>query len=58
VYETDPADEDTDGDDLEDGAEVFVWGTDPLDRDTDGGGADDGEEIEEGTDPLDGADDD
>ncbi len=39
---TDPANSDTDGDGLLDGAEIRFFGTDPLDTDTDGDGFDDG----------------
>jgi len=49
---------DSDGDGLNDGEEVNVYGTDPLNTDTDGGGRSDGSEVDiDGTDPLDGADD-
>lgn len=54
---TDPADADTDDDGLDDGAEVAATGTDPLDGDTDDGGVVDGAELDAGTDPLDGLDD-
>jgi MYXO-CTERM domain-containing protein len=53
----DPTDADTDDDGLNDGEEVDEHGTDPLNADTDGGGTSDGQEIEDGTDPLDPADD-
>ena len=43
--ETDPLDEDTDDDGLEDGDEVDVWSTDPLDVDSDADGLDDYEEV-------------
>ncbi len=43
---------DTDGDTLDDGAEVNVHGTDPTNPDTDGDGLSDGAEIRAGTDPL------
>lgn len=42
---TDPNDPDTDGDGLQDGAEVNEYGTDPLNSDTDGDGLTDGEEV-------------
>lgn len=46
-------DSDTDGDGLEDGLEVNVWGTDPLVTDTDKDGLDDGAEVStHGTNPL------
>lgn len=48
---TDPHDNDTDGDGLDDGDE-FREGTDPLERDSDGGGVDDGDEVLAGTDPM------
>ena len=54
---TDPNNADTDADGLNDLDEVDEHGTDPLNEDTDGGGAPDGQEIEDGTDPLDDADD-
>ena len=56
---TNPCNPDTDGDGLDDGAEVnrLVQGqsapTDPLDEDTDGDGITDGEEVVNQTDPLD-----
>jgi hypothetical protein len=44
---------DTDGDGLDDGAEIDRYGTDPLAADTDGDGLDDGPEVTRyGTDPL------
>lgn len=50
---TDPNDPDTDGDGLQDGAEVNEYGTDPLNEDTDGDGLTDGDEVNSyGTDPL------
>jgi outer membrane protein OmpA-like peptidoglycan-associated protein len=60
-YGTDPANPDTDGDGLKDGAEVKTTGTDPLDDDTDDDGLLDGTEdadangqVDAGeTDPLD-----
>lgn len=52
---TDPLREDTDGDGLNDGAELNVHGTDPLLLDTDGDGFGDGTELRKGSDPLDGA---
>ncbi len=42
---TDPVAADTDGDGLEDGAEVNTYGTDPLDTDTDDDGLSDSEEV-------------
>ena len=51
---TDPTDEDTDDDGLQDGEEVDEHGTDPLDEDTDDDGLQDGEEVDDyGTDPTD-----
>ena len=44
---------DTDGDELTDGAELFVHHTCPTNADTDGDGHSDGREIALGTDPLD-----
>ena len=63
---TDPNDPDTDGDGLEDGEEdanlngaVDAGETNPNDADTDDGGVNDGTEVvTDGTDPLDGSDDD
>jgi MYXO-CTERM domain-containing protein len=61
---TDPGNPDTDGDGLDDGAEdldlngrVDAGETDPNLPDTDAGGTNDGQEIDDGTDPLDPADD-
>ena len=48
---TDPESADTDGDGLDDGAELDL-GTNPLVADTDGDGLSDGEECNLGTDPL------
>lgn len=42
---TDANDPDTDGDGLQDGAEVNEYNTDPLETDTDGDGLSDGEEV-------------
>ena len=44
---------DSDGDGLDDGAEVNVYGTDPLDPDSDGDGFSDGDEVIVGADPND-----
>lgn len=50
---TDPNDEDTDADGLDDREEVVVRGSDPLMEDTDGDGLIDGEEVATyGTNPL------
>lgn len=49
---TDPANQDTDGDGLTDGAEVNVLGTDPTDSDTDGDSMPDGWEVANSLDPL------
>jgi hypothetical protein len=54
---TDPHNADTDGDGLTDGAEVNTYGTDPKDADTDNGGVPDGIEVQNGTNPLNAADD-
>ncbi|MBO83950.1 MAG: hypothetical protein CL927_01210 [Deltaproteobacteria bacterium] len=51
-YGTDPDQQDTDGDGLEDGQEVLELGTDPTNADSDNDGIGDGEEYEGGTDPL------
>lgn len=56
--ETDPNDADSDSDALLDSDEVLVFGTNPLDTDTDDGGVDDNVEINLGSNPNDGNDDD
>ena len=48
---TDPDVPDTDGDGLDDGAEVITHGTNPLLRDTDNDGFGDGVEVSAGTNP-------
>ncbi|WP_414858370.1 hypothetical protein, partial [Nocardioides sp. Root240] len=67
TYGTDADDADSDDDGLTDGGEVDTdgagtadtgYGTDPNDADTDDGGVTDGAEVDNGTDPLDGSDDD
>lgn len=45
IYGTNPANQDTDGDGLNDGAEVSTYGTNPLIADTDGDSLTDGAEI-------------
>ncbi|WP_135534002.1 hypothetical protein [Halostella pelagica] len=50
---TDPTEADTDGDGLNDGAEVLTYNTDPTETDTDNDGLDDGREVTIGTDPTD-----
>ena len=50
---TDPALADSDGDGLEDGAELNEHGTNPVVADSDGDGVDDGAEVSAGFDPLD-----
>ena len=57
LWNTDPNNKDSDGDFLDDKLEVSVHRTDPNDPDTDGGGIVDGFEIDNATDPNDGADD-
>jgi hypothetical protein len=52
---TDPALADTDEDGLTDGQEVHEIGTDPLRSDSDGDGVLDGDEVAQGSDPLNGA---
>lgn len=53
LYGTDPTNPDTDGDAIDDGAEVNETGTDPNNADSDGDGLDDYPEIDVyGTDPL------
>lgn len=47
-----PDEDDTDGDGLGDGLELWVYGTSPLIADTDGDGIPDTEELDAGTDPL------
>jgi hypothetical protein len=49
---TDPDRADTDGDGLDDYAEVNVWGTNPTSADTDGDGGTDGQEVDLGLDPI------
>ena len=49
---TEPYNDDTDGDGLKDGEEIYTYGTDPLKVDTDDDGLDDGDEIYFETDPL------
>lgn len=49
---TDPTMSDTDGDGLDDGEEIRIYGTDPLAADTDNDGLGDGQELQLGTDPL------
>jgi hypothetical protein len=52
VNSTDPNNEDSDSDGLNDGDEVNTYGTEPNDPDTDGDGLTDGEEVNTyGTDP-------
>ncbi|NHJ84382.1 MAG: hypothetical protein FK734_02910 [Asgard group archaeon] len=51
--QTDPWDDDTDGDYLTDGDEVYIYNTNPLNPDTDGDGWSDSFEIYYETDPLD-----
>ncbi len=52
-YNTDPNNDDTDGDGIVDGTEVYTSGTDPLNDDTDYDGIVDGTEVyTSGTDPL------
>ena len=46
--------QDSDGDGLTDGEELFVWHSDTDNRDSDGDGWDDGEEVSSGCDLLDG----
>ena len=48
---TDPADHDSDDDELLDGREIQVASTDPLDPDTDGDTMEDGWEVRHGLDP-------
>jgi len=50
---TNPDNPDSDGDALQDGAEVYQYGTNPLVVDTDGDHYNDGVEIQAGTNPLD-----
>lgn len=47
-----PVNEDSDGDGISDGDEIYVHGTSPRDSDTDSDGLQDGCEIDIGTDPL------
>jgi hypothetical protein len=50
-YNTDPNDDDSDDDGLNDGDEVDTYNTDPNDADSDDDGLDDGTEVDLGTDP-------
>jgi subtilisin family serine protease len=53
TYGTNPANQDTDGDGLDDGAEVNTYGTNPLIADSDGDGLSDGVEVSTyGTNPT------
>jgi hypothetical protein len=52
-YGTDPLNDDSDSDGLQDGDEVYVYFTLPNDSDTDDDGASDGDEVSAGTNPLD-----
>lgn len=52
VVDTDPAQVDTDGDGLSDGAEVHTHGTNPLSTDTDGDDMPDGWEVTHDLDPV------
>ncbi|MEA2594791.1 MAG: Clostridial binary toxin B/anthrax toxin Ca-binding domain, partial [Thermomicrobiales bacterium] len=45
--------QDTDGDAMNDGAEVIAFGTDPTKSDTDGDGFADGDEVSANKDPND-----
>lgn len=49
---TDPLEEDSDYDGIDDGTEIRVNGTNPLNKDTDGDGINDGDELVTGLDPL------
>jgi len=49
---SDPFNADTDGDGLNDGQEVNLYGTSPINPDSDGDGLQDGEEISYGFDPT------
>ncbi len=51
-YGTNPADNDTDGDNLLDNEEIHTYGTDPLRKDTDGDGLSDYDDILLGFNPL------
>ncbi|MCE9615345.1 MAG: PEGA domain-containing protein [Lentisphaerae bacterium] len=53
-YTTDlnPLDPDQDGDGVEDGSEVNLFGSDPREQDSDGDGLDDGEEVAPGADAF------
>ncbi len=52
ILGTDPANWDTDGDELSDGDEVIIWKTDPLNPDTDGDTYMDGVEVKNGYNPA------
>ena len=49
---TEPYNDDTDGDGLNDGEEINTYNTDPLKKDTDDDGLEDGDEIYLETDPT------
>jgi len=51
-YDSNPANSDTDGDEISDGDEVNKYHTDPTNSDTDGDQYNDYQEILIGTDPL------
>lgn len=51
-YGTNPADNDTDGDNLLDNEEIHTYGTDPIRKDTDGDGLSDYDDILLGFSPL------
>lgn len=51
-YQTDLTKKDTDEDDLDDFAEIYVFGTDPVLEDTDGDSLSDGDEIKLGFNPI------
>lgn len=50
--QTNPANADSDGDGLNDGDEVNIYGSDPLDSDSDNDGLGDGAEVAAKTDPM------
>ncbi|KRP32469.1 MAG: hypothetical protein ABS33_06455, partial [Verrucomicrobia subdivision 6 bacterium BACL9 MAG-120924-bin69] len=49
---TDPLDDDSDNDGLNDGEEVITYGTNPVSEDTDGDGVNDKAEVDYGTSPT------
>ena len=53
TFGTDPLRQDTDGDGLLDGEEIYIYETNPLETDSDSDKAPDKDEVDLGTDPND-----